>query len=194
MDLAFCLKVPLDLLLVWASSEGSGETARMCRLAWTFAARIDDKYQIRLTQSILSRQRTTKVLIRLRGCAGWSAPLLFADGINRFSHDVIHIFVCSFFRILSSACSGRWKFTMHHIFLWKLYLNILRECCILQGIKFAKIASSQIIVNLQSDFSSEFTVRWIVVNLQSDFSSEFTVRWIVVNLQSDFSSEFTVRL
>ena len=27
---------------------------------------------------ILSKQWTTKVLIRLRGCAGWSAPLLFA--------------------------------------------------------------------------------------------------------------------
>ena len=51
-DLAFCLKVPLDLLLVWASSEGSGETARMRRLAWTFAARIGDKYKIRLTRSI----------------------------------------------------------------------------------------------------------------------------------------------
>ena len=46
-DLAFCLKVPLDSLLVWASSEGSGETARMRRFAWTFAARIGDKYQIR---------------------------------------------------------------------------------------------------------------------------------------------------
>ena len=41
-DLAFCLKVPLDSLLVWASSEGSAETARMRRLAWTFAARIGD--------------------------------------------------------------------------------------------------------------------------------------------------------
>ena len=51
-DLAFCLKVPLDSLLVWASNEGSGETARMRRLAWTFAARIGDKYQIRLTRSI----------------------------------------------------------------------------------------------------------------------------------------------
>ena len=50
-DLAFCLKVPLESLLVLASSEGSGETARMRRLAWTFAARIGDKYQIRLTQS-----------------------------------------------------------------------------------------------------------------------------------------------
>ena len=50
-DLAFCLKVPLDSLLVWASSGGSGETARMCRLAWTFATRIGDKYKIRLTRS-----------------------------------------------------------------------------------------------------------------------------------------------
>ena len=42
-DLAFCLKVPLDSLFVWASSGGSGETARMRRLAWTFAARISDQ-------------------------------------------------------------------------------------------------------------------------------------------------------
>ena len=49
-DLAFCLKVPLESLLVWASSKGSGETVRMRRLAWTFAARIGDKYQIRLTR------------------------------------------------------------------------------------------------------------------------------------------------
>ena len=40
---------------------------------------------------ILSRQRTTKALIRLLGCTGWSAPLLFVYGINRFSHDVAHI-------------------------------------------------------------------------------------------------------
>ena len=51
-DLVFCLKVPLDSLLVWASSEGSDETARMRRLAWTFAARIGDKYQIRLARPI----------------------------------------------------------------------------------------------------------------------------------------------
>ena len=50
-DLAFCLKVLLDSLLVWASSEGSGEM-RMRRLAWTFAARIGYKYQIRLMRSI----------------------------------------------------------------------------------------------------------------------------------------------
>ena len=60
-DLAFCLKVPLDSLLVWASSEGSGETAHLRRLARTFAARIGDKYQIRLTRSIIFR---IKVFIR----------------------------------------------------------------------------------------------------------------------------------
>ena len=49
-DLAFRLKVPLDSLLVWASSGSSGETVRMRRLAWTFAARIGDKYQIRLAR------------------------------------------------------------------------------------------------------------------------------------------------
>ena len=48
-DLAFSLKVPLDLLLVWVRSGGSGKTAQMRRLAWTFAARIGDKYQIHLT-------------------------------------------------------------------------------------------------------------------------------------------------
>ena len=40
---------------------------------------------------ILSRLWTTNAMIRLRGCQGWSAPLLFAYGINRFSHDVAQI-------------------------------------------------------------------------------------------------------
>ena len=33
-----------------SEQQSSGETARMRRLAWTFAARIGDKYQIRLTR------------------------------------------------------------------------------------------------------------------------------------------------
>ena len=41
---------------------------------------------------ILPRQRTTKVLIRLCGYAGWSAPLLFAYGKNRFSHDEAYMY------------------------------------------------------------------------------------------------------
>ena len=67
-DLAFCLKVPLDSLLVWASSEGSGETARMRRLAWTFAARIGDKYQIRLARPnyVLSYCRNSWCLVSMQ--------------------------------------------------------------------------------------------------------------------------------
>ena len=45
----------------------------------------------------LSRKRTTKALIRLRGCAGWSAPLLFAYGINRFCHDGPQMLLANFF-------------------------------------------------------------------------------------------------
>ena len=40
----------------------------------------------------VSKQRTTKVLIRLYRSAGWSVPLLFAYGISRFFHDVAHMF------------------------------------------------------------------------------------------------------
>ena len=38
------------------------------------------------------------ILSRLRGCAGWSASLLFAYEISRFSHDVAHyLFLVCFF-------------------------------------------------------------------------------------------------
>ena len=37
------------------------------------------------SRGILSRQRTTRVLISLRGCAGWSAPLLFISHKQVFS-------------------------------------------------------------------------------------------------------------
>ena len=39
---------------------------------------------------ILSRGRTTKALIRLRGCVGWSAPLIFKCNLVRFSLDAAH--------------------------------------------------------------------------------------------------------
>ena len=96
-DLAFCLKVPLDSLLVWASSEGSGETARMRRLIWTFAARIGDKYQIRLTWSKLKSHGIHGGSIcsiselnsnQTKTCAGdrnsWSCtlPLMWASGLQ----------------------------------------------------------------------------------------------------------------
>ena len=39
---------------------------------------------------ILSWERTTKPLIRLCGCVGWSAPLMFACSYVRFSLDTLH--------------------------------------------------------------------------------------------------------
>ena len=39
---------------------------------------------------ILSRWRTTKALIRLRGCVGWSAPLIFECNYVRFSLNTAH--------------------------------------------------------------------------------------------------------
>ena len=73
-DLAFCLKVPLDSLLVWASSGGSGETARMRRLAWTFAARIGDKYQIRLTRPMSFSVKTIVELTLISRCLPTKHP------------------------------------------------------------------------------------------------------------------------
>ena len=65
---------------------------------------------------ILSRKQTTKALIRLHRCTGWSAPLLFAYGINRFSHDVAQITEsCPKFSVLKlfisgkKTCSESWK-------------------------------------------------------------------------------------
>ena len=40
---------------------------------------------------ILSNKRIIKALIRLRGCAGWSEPLLFANPEDRFSRAEAHI-------------------------------------------------------------------------------------------------------
>ena len=56
---------------------------------------------------ILSNKRITKVLIRLRGFAGWSAPLLFANPEDRFSRVEAHIvfFLSSEIGINSAGCS-----------------------------------------------------------------------------------------
>ena len=43
------------------------------------------------TGNIFYRELITKAWIRVCGCAGWSAPLLFAYNEVRFSHDKAHI-------------------------------------------------------------------------------------------------------
>ena len=40
---------------------------------------------------ILSNKRITKMLIRLPECAGWAAPLLFANPEDRFSLVEAHL-------------------------------------------------------------------------------------------------------
>ena len=80
---------------------------------------------------ILSRQRTTKVLIRLRKCAGWSAPLLFAHAKNRFSHDMAHMkhsvtismFVFYYGNLLSLGKNWVCQFLELTLVLWPDY------CC-----------------------------------------------------------------
>ena len=56
---------------------------------------------------ILSKQRTTKALIRLRECADWSAPLLFA-------YDRRHVFSCpgsyGKLNILMQISSKFWRY------------------------------------------------------------------------------------
>ena len=83
-DLAFCLKVPLDPLLVWASSGGSGETARMRKLAWTFAARIGDKYQIRLTRPIYQGTLNTCIWIIVQTSKVYDRNVTNCNKIQRF--------------------------------------------------------------------------------------------------------------
>ena len=82
------------LRLIWTSSPVFGVCDQL-RLKPAYSAiETGQSLEISAIASrgiILSRRRTTKALIRLRGCAGWSAPLLFAYDINRFSYDVAQL-------------------------------------------------------------------------------------------------------
>ena len=75
---------------------------------------------------ILSKQRKTKALIRLRGCAGWSAPVLFVYSKNRFSHDVAQMMLYhQFWRIVIrnfSICFYLWGLWWNE-FIWVFIYN-----------------------------------------------------------------------
>ena len=83
------------------------------------------------THTILSRQQTTKVLIRLRGCTGWSAPLMFAYGIR---HDMF-------------TCIARAKHKSD--FSLNLWLYILYSICVYNTNESEKSAN----LHHQSSFS-----------------------------------------
>ena len=67
------------------------------------------RFEILVTETrdiTLSRQRTTKALIRLRGCAGWSAPLLFA-------YDIRHVF----------RWPGSYNIARKYAIQWYIHIN-----------------------------------------------------------------------
>ena len=55
----------------------------------------------------LSKKRITKALIRLHGCEGWSAPVLFANPEDRFSRVFAQICALLIFKHISQSGGGR---------------------------------------------------------------------------------------
>ena len=130
---------------------------------------------------ILSRQQTTNALIRLRGCAGWSAPLLFAYDMNRFSHDVAHLLYSntrnlqffSWICFMMPSISRSWH-------LWAL-LNVTNVFfVILTGKYYVKIGHSDTIMKgfLRHEDISRWHCSggdpWLVNNLTKLVRSMFT--------------------
>ena len=71
---------------------------------------------------VLYKTRITKALIRLRGCAGWSAPVLFANPRRQvssrcgpFSHSAIHYLV--FFLVFAIILTRK---RLHDALLYRL--------------------------------------------------------------------------
>ena len=91
-QLKMLMVIRLCSLLYWASSwenVSSGVSDQVRLKPACSATEASMKFEILVTETIditLSRQRTTKALIRLRGCAGWSVPLLL------LAYDITHVF------------------------------------------------------------------------------------------------------
>ena len=85
------IELKLNHKIIWAPSS-ENVSSRVCDQVTFKPACSSTETSLNLEISdletrdiLLSKERTTKALIRLRGCAGWSAPLLFA-------YDIRHIF------------------------------------------------------------------------------------------------------
>ena len=85
-----------EKLYMWASSweNASSGVSYQVRLKLACSAtEASMRPEILVTETrdiMLSKQRTTTAQIRLRRCAGWSVPLLFA--YNTFSHGPAHLY------------------------------------------------------------------------------------------------------
>ena len=120
--LAFCLKVTLDSLLVWASSEGSGETARM-RSKWNLVT-----YSWLQRNVVWKCQRTTRNERRMPGFR-----LRRADNTYKWawSYENVPYTICEQQRRRSACASA--QFDQH------LCCSLLRQydmyTCYIQSLK-----------------------------------------------------------
>ena len=83
----------------------------------------------------LYEPRHEKTCLRDCGCAGWSAPSLFAHGINMFSHDVTHM---QYHQITSPDKPAVFSVSQILILLLDvliLFLNIFQTCCPKQAVQ-----------------------------------------------------------
>ena len=67
--------------------QDSNQPTQLQRLARMLKFCVELVYQLYLN----TWERTTKPLIRLCGCVGWSAPLMFACSYVRFSLDTLKL-------------------------------------------------------------------------------------------------------
>ena len=134
-ELDFCSKSDTLWIILLEVAENATlhfrKERRMLTVLLKFLFLFSILWDIETRGIILSRQRTTKALTRLRGCAGWSVPLLFAYGINRFSHDVAQIAVfLSIFKTISAAvCLVTGDFVDETAFLWNKCIMNCSEWC-----------------------------------------------------------------
>ena len=72
------------------------------------------KFHLKQVYMFLSKKRMTKALIRLRGCAGWSAPVLFANPRRQiFSRRGLYYGISPKISCTSSLDKCRCKFTIN---------------------------------------------------------------------------------
>ena len=148
-DLAFCLKVPLGSLLAWASSKGSGETARMRRLAWTFAARIGDKYRIRLTRS--NWWLNISLFHLILDVINWLVSVTKSSYLTYRFDDVVHHVICWW-----RQTSARPKITEN---ITLFYFEIFTRIKLLQKQIMAKGQRCSIYIWYKKRDSWKFTTR-----------------------------------
>ena len=68
--------------------------------------------------------QTTKALIRLSGCAGWSAHLLFAYGIHSFSHDLAQFYFRRAYRIYKCNQKVVFLTCLYALYVYRIEIGV----------------------------------------------------------------------